>query len=293
MSTSVSTPSAGRCCAYCSATAVLTREHVFSAFIESQELELGRGKSLTNVKAGGKEKSVQTEVTIADVCKTCNEGVLSTLDSYAAGLYRQFFAIYPRPGEAVRFAFDFDMLLRWLLKMAYNAGRSRGWHASLLQPLRAPLPYIKGETGRPDSVKVFLQLIVAARLSNEEKQMLERQTGRLMANIPPNFRRIAGFALRGFAAGYRIAMNGYHFYLLFASPDGTAAEHRSLEKHFYVQLKGAKHLAPDTVSTIIYPSSVSILDLAKNERFLQSSIDGAAQWVEDRKKQGKRPNRSK
>jgi hypothetical protein len=88
-----STPAGGRCCAYYSATSDLTREHVFSAFIESQELGLGRGKAITNVKASGHEKSEQTAVTIADVCGTCNNGVPSKLDTDAAGLYEQFFAI--------------------------------------------------------------------------------------------------------------------------------------------------------------------------------------------------------
>lgn len=291
MQTSTSTPGAKRCCAYCNATSDLTREHVLPAFIETREVDLGRGKSITNVKADGQEKSVQTEVTIADVCGTCNNGVLSKLDNYAARLYDQFFAIYPRPGKEIRFAFDFDMLLRWLLKLAYNAGRTRGWSPSLLRPLRDAVPYIKGETGRPASVKLFLQLIVAARLSSEEKRRGEQQPGQHMAEIPPNFRRIMVFALRGMI-GYRIAMNGYYFYVLFRNPKSTAAEHRTLEKHFYAEVKGAKSLDPNTATTIIYPSSVSILDFAKNERFLQSSIAAATQWVEARKKQGKRPERS-
>jgi len=291
MQTSTSTSGARRCCAYCNATSDLTREHVLPQFIEDREVERGRGKSITNIKAGGREKAVQTEVTIADVCGICNNGVLSRLDNYAARLYDQFFATYPLPGKAIRFNFDFDVLLCWLLKLAYNTGRSQGWSPGLLRSLRDAVPYIKGQTGRPPSIKLFLQLIVAARVSSGETRRAEQQPGEQMAEIPPDFRRIMVFTIRG-VIGYRIAMNGYYFYLLFRNPDGTAAEHRKLERHFYGEVKGAKHLDPNTATTIIYPSSVSILDLAKNEPFLQSSIAGAAQWTEDRKKRGMRPKGS-
>jgi hypothetical protein len=284
-----STPTkAGRSCAYCNEKSDLTLEHILPHFIETREAERGHGKSITNIKTQGQEKPVQSEPTIGDVCRTCNNGFLAELDGYGAELYDKFFKSIPRPGEKIRFAYDFDQLLRWLLKLAYNTGRSRGWSSDLLQPLRNALPYIKDEAGRPNIMEVFLQLVVPARLSPKEKMRVEQKTGQKMDELPPEFRRITVFVQKGLIAGYRIALNGYYFHILFLAPDATPAENRSREKRFYAETKGAKKINPNLSNTDIYPSSVSILDLAKKESLLRSNIAAATRFVESREKQQKR-----
>lgn len=277
-----------RSCAYCNAASDLTREHVLPKFISVRYNERGYDRSVTNVKADGQERPRQAEVTVGDVCRTCNNGFLSELDSYAAGLYDQFFAIAPRPsGKKIRFAFDFDRLLRWLLKLAYNAGRCRRWQSDLIQPLRDAVPYIKGEAVRPASVRVFLQLIVPERLSYEDKLRVKEYTGQSTDEILPDYCRIGVLAQRGLRAGYLVAMNGYLFWILFRNPESTSAENRRVEKQFFRETWGAKRLDPSTTHTIMYPSSLSILDVAKRTPFVRSNIARTARWVEQRKNRRK------
>lgn len=223
-------------------------------------------------------------VTIGDVCRTCNNGFLSELDGYGAALYKQFFAFPPRPGKRVQFIFDDDKLLRWLLKLAYNAGRSRGWHSSLLKPLKDSISYIRSQASRPAVTTLYLQLITPARLSKQQRATVEEKTGEKLDKIPPDFLRITVFALQGIVAGYRIAMNGYVFYVLFANPNSTTAQLRTLEKRFYSETTGGKRLDPRTSKAVIYPSSLSILDVAKREPLLQATLAATTRLVEERKK---------
>lgn len=237
-----------------------------------------------NVKAAGKDKPVQGSITIGDVCRTCNNGFLSELDDYGAALYKQFFAVPPRPGQRIQFVFDYDKLLRWLLKLAYNTGRSRGWHSSLLQPLKESIPYIRSQASRPAAAILYLQLITPARLSKQQRATVEEKTGEKLDEIPPDFVRITVFGYQGIVAGYRIAMNGYVFYVLFANPSSTTAQLRTLEKRFYSETKGAKRLAPKTSKAVLYSSSLSILDVAEREPLLQATLAATTRWVEQRKK---------
>lgn len=114
-----------RQCAYCGCQRQLTREHVFPKFFYSREGLKGDELPVTRVIQRGEEKLVQAELTIADVCSVCNSEFLSRLDAYGAVLWDKFFDVIPRLGDAIRFEYDFDLLTRWLLKLAYNVGRVR------------------------------------------------------------------------------------------------------------------------------------------------------------------------
>jgi len=66
---------------------------------------------------------------VRDVCEACNNGVLSSLDAYAAKLDRAYFAEIITASPGIEFQYEIKPLLRWLLKISYNDDRTR------------PLPY--------------------------------------------------------------------------------------------------------------------------------------------------------
>lgn len=276
--------STGRRCAYCEAASGLTREHVLPKFVDAYYRERYNDAAVTSVKVDGEEKQVQAQVTIGDVCRTCNNGFLSELDNYAAGLYGQFFNIAPRPAKKIKFASDFDSLLRWLLKLAYNGGRFRRWQSDLIEPLRDVVPYIKGEAVRPAWMRVFLQLIVPERLSHEDKLKVKQNTGQNLDEILPDYCRIGVFQRSGLRVGYLVAMNGYMFWILFVDRESTADENRRVEKQFLAETWGAKKLDPSRAHIIIYPSSLSFLDIAVRSPLVRANLARTAKWSEQRRK---------
>ena len=147
-----------RKCAYCGSVGQLTREHVFSRFFYSRDAKAGYEKVISPVNRHGKEKFVQSELTIADVCSSCNSGFLSHLDQYGAKLYDEFFDVIPKPGDRIKFRYEFDVLARWLLKLAYNAGRMQKekwlkW-PDALGILAEATPYMRAETRPPRNLRL-------------------------------------------------------------------------------------------------------------------------------------------
>lgn len=86
------------------------------------------------------------EAEIKDVCKSCNEGFLSTLDSYGRDVVRQFFIKEYSPNKALTFNYNYDSLSRWLIKMAYNSCRAAKADESWFE---RNIEYIKGKATVP------------------------------------------------------------------------------------------------------------------------------------------------
>ena len=63
--------------------------------------------------------------TIKDVCPKCNNDVLSKLDSYGLELYKRCFYRIADAGESVTFDYDYERLLRWILKLNFNSARRK------------------------------------------------------------------------------------------------------------------------------------------------------------------------
>ena len=64
----------------------------------------------------------------------CNSGPLSVLDSYGKGLLESAGVLvrdYPKIDITIEY--DYDQLLRWLLKISFNSSRSDGAHSHLFE----------------------------------------------------------------------------------------------------------------------------------------------------------------
>ena len=116
----------GKACAYCNNIfPKLTKEHIWPNNI----LKHTNYTIRYSERAG---KIFSGDMTIKDVCARCNNGPLSKLDTYADELYETYFGKFERPRETIEFHYDFGKLVRWILKVSYNASRGTGIDSDLL-----------------------------------------------------------------------------------------------------------------------------------------------------------------
>src|SRR6266545_2191792 len=109
-----------RQCVYCSRPGALSRDHVWpECFLERF--------GVTVAKFSVKARRVHgADYVVRDVCPTCNSGPLSVLDTYFCAMYDDYFHILSDLGSTVVLHYDFDLLARALLRIAFNSARGAG-----------------------------------------------------------------------------------------------------------------------------------------------------------------------
>ncbi|MCD1261329.1 hypothetical protein B5M42_021240 [Paenibacillus athensensis] len=112
-------------CMYCLEDKVaLTREHV----IPSGLLDMYPSQDVTYNTTTYKNLRYKDNdgLTIKDVCQDCNNNLLSPLDSYGKNMISKYFSSKFVGDPTVIMHYDYHLLQRWLLKIAYNVARSSG-----------------------------------------------------------------------------------------------------------------------------------------------------------------------
>ena len=150
-------------CAYCRQDKPATREHVIPAFMydfQKQTAESVVGwNEVANRMVGGEAK-------VRDVCGHCNNGPLSQLDSYGKKLLTDSgLLVRNYTKTTLTLAYDYALLLRWLLKVSFNSARTDGVHAPIFED---HIPFILGSASPPPRYRVTCLLSLAApeRLKN-------------------------------------------------------------------------------------------------------------------------------
>jgi hypothetical protein len=261
----------GRKCAYCDASGELTKEHLLprSLTLRSDE-ELKQ-----NIMARGEHRVISSEATIADVCAACNNGPLSLLDQYICSLYDKYFAQVVQPGNRVKFEADFELLLRWLLKTAYNHARARrgNWPVSLLQAER---DYILGKVKKRPTSHIILQLIPPARIEPGSIKGLPPDA----TESPMLFTRVGLFDFTfapGFLMGFLIAVKSYCFHVLV---EDARVDMRLRKRVFASLLKdtpGGYELVPGK-RAVVYPSSLDMFQVALKSSPLVRNMRNWDNW---------------
>ena len=148
-----------RTCAYCGVPGPLTRDHVVPDFLY---------RSYPDQKLGYNEKArrfLEFEAIVRDVCAHCNSGVLSSLDAYGERFVRDNRCgrtFTKRPTVLIHY--DHELLLRWLLKLSYNAVRFAGREPGLLGFCTG---FIRGVASLPYNVALFIEIVRDAILPEE------------------------------------------------------------------------------------------------------------------------------
>lgn len=100
------------------------------------------------------EKMISSEPKIKDVCATCNNNALSTLDNQAKILFESSGVLVENyTKNLISMKFEYDILFRWLLKVSYNSSRQEEKYSHLFYPYKK---YILGSDSRPKKNEISL-----------------------------------------------------------------------------------------------------------------------------------------
>jgi hypothetical protein len=143
-------------CIYCEIDRKISREHILPNFIEKRT-----GKAGLYFTAAA-NKYVEGAPTVRDVCRVCNEGILSRLDAYASKLFDMYFTnpiVSP-----VSFKCQPDDFCRWVLKVLFNGQRGFGGTSKPFLPYRG---YILNKDPPPRRVLLFGSVMGPSRLNGQ------------------------------------------------------------------------------------------------------------------------------
>jgi len=250
-------------CAYCKAEGKPTKEEVMPLFLSRNRpfyrtvLDHGRGV----VRRG-------LVTAVKDVCEECNGVKLSALDNYAAQLDRQYFVKIFDFSRPIAFRYKFDLLLRWLLKIAYNDDRTRS------APYQAEMfvPYILGVEPRPPRrTNLLLGLISPSATTAEQRgkglpEILEPEScgvGFLYVNKP---------AGPDIAFSRLVQINSYLFEVISWKPSvSRPTARRHLAK--ICQIHSLQELRPDLESVTIEKPSMDFVKFQTEYMIRRPLID--------------------
>jgi len=213
------------------------------------------------------DKAVSGELTIGDVCKRCNNGPLASLDNYVCDLHDRFFKAIVHSGDRIDFRFDFERLLRWLLKTAYNIARARG---GTIESTTDLVDYILNGTNRPKGFRIFLQLIIPTPTSSRVWLNMPN-----VPEIPPAPARIDFLDVRilvGFNIAFALSLNSYLFHV-FKEDNRVPRNIRTpIWKNLIQNMPGAYEIT-NRHRAIIYSSSLDFMTFVEGNSVLRRNPD--------------------
>jgi hypothetical protein len=261
-----------RTCAYCDVGTDLTNEHILP-----NTYHKFAGNSIDIVKTPSGDKAVSSAQKIGDVCAACNNGPLSRLDSYLAELIETYFSKIVHSGDQIRFHYEFDPLLKLLLKILFNVARTRNWPLQTFQNCKR---YILGKEKLGTSgFRIFLQLLIPTPVAKTELPVTPGTK-----EIPPlpwhtELYDVGGLAGLVFACS--ISFRSYRFFVL--KEDSSlppVVRLRSIVK-WLRENKGASEIKKSKTEAIIYASSVTVIDAVKESPVFYDQLQKARKLKSD------------
>ena len=227
-------------CAYCGKAGPFTNDHVWpNCFLD----RFGRHAAHFSVRG---QQVHGADYVVKDVCETCNSERLSPLDSYFCRLYDEYFVHLHDFDSTVALQYDFILLARSLLKIAYNSARQGVSDARPLALLRG---FIAGRDSCPMQLAIFAELV--------SPTMVPQSDGSICKVMPNMYRSILGQFLG--PGGDRIllrvvAVNSYYFHLIVPLKKLSQVDFDSAVNQFAEKLKGVVRLSPGLAEVTIYTS---------------------------------------
>lgn len=203
-------------CSYCDEMCQPAREHVIPEWYNHTP---GDAETFS---ARAPVTHLKGDLLVKDVCRCCNNVVLSELDGYGKQLYTEYFATPVYWDDAVTFEYDGGRLIRWLLKLSYNSARAQNADQMVLREYRKVM---LGEASIPDRIRCWVHLVGASRIDSSAKVV--RPARRDECDLPgvyePHWFRICQLRLGEFPAislvQRAVVINSFAFTLLIARPD--------------------------------------------------------------------------
>ena len=246
-------------CAYCGNSGTFSREHVWpKSFLERFE----NRRAHYSPKSG---KVHGADYVVRDVCAACNNEKLSKLDEYFCSLYDRYFKEPKSLNEVVFFQYDYNLLTRSLLKIAFNTARSAG---SDTEPLKRMAEYILHDSIRPNGIAVIGELVSPTYIEDHSGPV-----STIKEVLPTLYRSALGKLLtpHGFAVLVRVvAINSFFFHLLIARDPGDMISFAKAVHEFLERLQGTVLLPMNqnhmVLRTTARDSISSILPLMRAKR---------------------------
>jgi len=226
-----------RKCAYCGSIGPLTKEHLWPGALAKRVGKLSNSvAAYWTVKLN---KQVDGDLTIRDVCATCNNTYLSELDKYVIDLFDSQLHRFLERDEEIVLEYDHHQLKRWLLKMSFNSARAND--SSDVGHYSPFIPYIMGQSeasGR--SVLLYAQLTYPGNVPTEL----------VSANVPPVYypttNRVGFFWFTPPRTGHKlmraIHIHSYTFFLALFEPNESRAALDAFDRVFREHMMAAVHL---------------------------------------------------
>jgi hypothetical protein len=187
---------------------------------------------------------------------------LSELDSYLCQIFDSQFAETIAPGDPAHFEYDYDYLLRALLKISFNTARAHQEQESIAAHHNF-ISYIL-EGGYRPQVALMLQVVTSSEMINQangESNVLEPKVlrcGKVDYDGPLNHR----FVIR------MVAINSFWFYIIMPRQRENKAKWTKFLSNFEggvrlsgIQLasKATNIVVPVNKTTFFHPDSISTM----------------------------------
>jgi hypothetical protein len=262
-------------CAYCGKHGNLTREHIVPGFLYRQFRDQKFGY---NSRA---DKFMTWEATARDVCADCNNGPLAQLDQYARLLLDTIDCRSTYTDRVtLKFPYDYDLLVRWVLKVSFNAARSLSTLPTLL---RDCVPYILGGDRSPAIAFVAVEVVRDTPISDSERAMLPDVT-RDWSHIPTQMFRVGPALLVPPISSKEelppyslrfVAINAWYFAVCLVNSSQSRADRRRLVRLY-------RQVTPDAVILSKQDRSATVRVSRKTslEAYAAQGLRVAEQWRE-------------
>ena len=263
-------------CVYCKQERPVTREHVIPAFMYALQKQAGEGVIGWNESI---KKMVGGESKVKDVCADCNNRVLGGLDSYGKDLLgKSGLLVDNYLQQTLTLQYDYELLLRWLLKVSFNSARTGGAHSHIFEE---HIPFMLGAAEAPPRYKVGLAAYMASAVVLDQTQVDRKPFLKALGGaktLNPFLVRICyGFVPGGNFYTLRMNIFGPVVFYMMIFKEGTLPGHAAVEIRRFLKITpGAKELAPDRRLIQLRAGAQTWLDLyARQVQRMNSIASGA------------------
>jgi hypothetical protein len=209
-------------CAYCKEAKPLTKEHIWpSGFIK----RFADDALTYNKKTNSLFKS---DPVIKDVCAECNNVKLSLLDSYLCKLFDAYFHGVIPAGSPAAIHYDYDKLLRGLLKMSFNSVRTQSEENDKIKTHDKFSNFILEGGYRPNDVQVRLLIVTTSKMFEPVKGYI--------GDLEPDFFRCVDINYTGSLSNRFIVrcvmIKSYWFYIILSKKREGRAKWNQFNRAF-------------------------------------------------------------
>jgi hypothetical protein len=222
----------------------MTKEHILPKFLYRQ---FPTQKLGYNARA---DKFLTWEPQVRDVCAACNNGFLSSLDGYARRFLTSLHCQRTyRSDTEISFQYDHNLLLRWILKVSYNASRALSETPGLLKQC---VPFIRdGEAAHPPIAFLAVEVVRDTIIQPEMREFLP-EVARTWSHIPARMFRAGPGILVAPSRSDRlpenilrfVAINAWYFTVCIVPAEVGRQPRRRLGTSFKAHIRDAVMLSP-------------------------------------------------